>query len=527
MLFSSSATSHEGHTTYYIMQKIYTLALLFIVLNTLNAQLHDNVWYLGYDSNPDELEFGGTTIEFREDSLNIYYEFREMNFFLSNASFSDSSGHLLLVTNNHFITNQNNILIPNGEGLNPGFYETPGDVLGYPLSQGCLFLSSPTNPDEVYLFHLTVEPPQNNLNYYSKDFYYSKIVNVANSPEVIEKNKLIYSDTLNLGRLTAVKHADGRSWWLVLKDYQKECFFCYLWKEDELNFIEKQCFSQEQEMPSIGQVVFSPDGTRYIYQSIYDNIEDGTSIQIYDFDRCTGALSNRQSFGYIDGAWGGGVAVSPNSRFLYVSSYYYLYQYDLWADDIEATKDTIAEWDGWADPVFTFLESTFNSLQLGPDGKIYMCTRGATNVMHRINNPDMQGDSCNFVQRDIQLPTFNAFSIPNFPNYRLGPTESICDTVTLSTSPVDVAGSKDVKVYPNPAQGQVFVWLAAKYDKALVWRLRDVSGHLMREKSMYLPQGGSSSAISLEGLAGGLYFWELLADDGAVLGVGKIVVTNF
>lgn len=40
-----------------------------------------------------------------------------------------------------------------------------------------------------------------------------------------------------------------------------------------------------------------------------------------------------------------GVAVSPNDRYLYVSSWIYMYQFDLWASNITASKDIVAVYD--------------------------------------------------------------------------------------------------------------------------------------------------------------------------------------
>ncbi len=40
-------------------------------------------------------------------------------------------------------------------------------------------------------------------------------------------------------------------------------------------------------------------------------------------------------------------------------------------------------------------------------------------------------------QHGITLPTYNAFSLPNFPNYRLGPLDgSPCDTLGLDNHPI-------------------------------------------------------------------------------------------
>ncbi len=179
--------------------------------------------------------------------------------------------------------------------------------------------------------------------------------------------------------------------------------------------------------PSLGQNVFSPDGTKFVELSMF-SIEEGNFLNIYDFDRCTGLLSNHKQITYLDNASSGGVAISPNSRFLYVSSFVNIYQYDLWAEDIEASKDTVATWDGFIiPPVFA---TTFFLAQLAPDGKIYISANNGVQYLHVINSPNLPGELCDVCQHCVLLPTYNAFSMPNFPNYRLNALESSpCDTL--------------------------------------------------------------------------------------------------
>jgi PKD repeat protein len=50
--------------------------------------------------------------------------------------------------------------------------------------------------------------------------------------------------------------------------------------------------------------------------------------------------------------------------------------------------------------------------------------------LHVINEPDSLGLACEVCQHCVELPSVNSFSMPNFPNYRLGHLEgSPCDTL--------------------------------------------------------------------------------------------------
>ncbi|MBK7430857.1 MAG: hypothetical protein IPI62_07945 [Bacteroidetes bacterium] len=93
----------------------------------------------------------------------------------------------------------------------------------------------------------------------------------------------------------------------------------------------------------IWQSCFSPDGRKFAYVMARD------SMNILDFDRCTGMFSNEIILAINDSAVGRGVAFSTNSQVMYVSSMLYIYQYNLNSVNIDSTKTIIANFDGFAD----------------------------------------------------------------------------------------------------------------------------------------------------------------------------------
>jgi hypothetical protein len=69
-------------------------------------------------------------------------------------------------------------------------------------------------------------------------------------------------------------------------------------------------------------------------------------------------------------------------------------------------------------------------MQLAPDGKIYLATGNSTRYMHIIHQPDVRGVGCNLEQHALHLDRFNFYSVPNYPNFRLGrEVGSACDTL--------------------------------------------------------------------------------------------------
>ncbi len=247
--------------------------------------------------------------------------------------------------------------------------------------------------------------------------------------KVVAINQPFLQDTLCYGKLTACKHANGRDWWILIPKWNSAVFFTFLLTPDDLKSHGTQKIGPTP-ISNAGQAVFSPDGTKYVkYNAVGGAI--GGWLDIHDFDRCNGALSNCQSK-HIDTVGAPGVAISLNSRYLYVSNGLWLHQYDLSAADIMASETLLGTYDGYKSPSNTF----FFLLQLAPDGKLYMNSAATVNTLHVIHRPDLPGADCRFEQHGVQLPTLNNWSMPNFPNYRLGPLDgSPCDTLGLDNQP--------------------------------------------------------------------------------------------
>lgn len=413
------------------MKHIYIFIALLLWSSYIFAQKHDYVWLMGYGSNPINTTYGGTVIDFNTSPPDLYYEFRSMRFRQANASMCDTAGNLLFYTNGIYIANALHQPMENGTGLNPGVQAENHQNYGYILEQGVLALPAPENDSLFYLFHIDNNLPENNLTFHTKHLYYTLINYSANGGlgTVVSKNNIIISDILDMGKLTAVKHGNGEDWWLLARRYNSNEYHKILLSSKGIVAREITSAGLPLSSQSIGQAVFSPDGSKYANVHLTGSAGDPIYVSIYDFDRCSGELSNPIQFTYADTAWAGGIAISPNSRFLYVSSFRYVYQYDLHAQNIEASRITIAEWDGFYDEHPNF-STTFYLAQLAPDGKIYINSSSSTRYLHVINHPDSLGPTCDLCQHCVQLPTKNSFSLPNFPNYRLHHLEgSPCDTL--------------------------------------------------------------------------------------------------
>ena len=258
---------------------------------------------------------------------------------------------------------------------------------------------------------------------------------------MLAKNVSIINDTLAYGRIVASRHANGRDWWIIVPQFDSNQYYTILFTSNGIEDIQTIEMG-EQVLTGGFQSSFSPDGKKYARIDIKYAGESEHQVTLYDFDRCTGVFTNPISFTFIDLAFGGGgLAFSENSRFLYVTSWFNVYQFDLNASNIEATMIKVAEYDGFEDPIYD-LNTDFKLAQLGPNGKIYIACATNANYLHIIHTPNNRGLACNVEQHGLELAALNDRSIPNFPYYGLGPLDgSPCDTLGIDNPPPQAAFS--------------------------------------------------------------------------------------
>ena len=408
------------------------LLLIFLLQSgTLVAQQFDNSWILGYcgcGNNPPipNDEFGVYKGVFNNSTLELIdLGNKAVNMNESNTSISDSSGNLLFYCNGERVYNKNHQTMANGQGL-----VTNGDGFGYRVSETSLILPHVNN--FYLLFHIQ-RFQLGDGSLVAKPLFLNKIDMNENNGlgKVVEKRVLIIDDTLAYNKMNAVKHANGRDWWVIIPEHNTNQYYRLLVSETESIVVDKLEFETPIEN-GLGQTVFSPNGNTFVIASdVY--LSQPSHINIFDFDRCSGLLSNQRTGTYDSIGFGAYVAISPNSRYLYLSHQQFLVQYDLYAPDIFATEQLIARHNEKLSGIYP---SYWSRAQLGPDGRIYLGTRGATFVMHTINYPDRGGDSCRFVQDAVPLQFYN-LTIPTFPHYRLGPIDgSPCDTLGIDNHPL-------------------------------------------------------------------------------------------
>ncbi len=434
-------------------------------------------------------------MEFSSGELEVSSTTREINFFRTSANIANASGELLFSTNGAYIANATGDTMFNGSGLSPSYY-TSMYPDGLFLAQGALILPKPDATGTYYLLHCTID----DIPALAAHYLYLTTVDMSlngGDGAVVSKNEVILQDTMNTGRLTAVRHANGRDWWVFCHKLNSDIYYRLLVTPAGVSVDGTQAIGAVRIADS-GQTCFSPDGSKFAY---YWG-EPGEDLDIFDFDRCTGLFSNPVYVPISDYNGGGGVAFSPNSRYVYVSSVFDAYQYDTEASDIGASMVHIAEWDSFYSPQEPFA-TLFDIAQLAPDGKIYIATGNSTFHLHVINQPDEGGLACDMVQHGIELPYYFWNSLPNHPNYHLGPVDgTVCDSLGINTGAPEDKPPPKVQAYPNPSNGR-FTLSYAPQPEAGELEVRDQAGRIVLRE--YLPPWSQMHQVVVQGAAAGMY----------------------
>jgi hypothetical protein len=407
------------------MFRILIIAFLLSISINLYSQKQSAIWYFGDHAGLDFNNGPPTPITSGQTYLqNGHAE--------GTSVISDSSGALLFYSNGEKVWNQNHQVMPNGDSIYGSYSST----------QSCIILPLPASDNLFYLF--TLDDFNHNMQF---GFRYSVIDMCMdnNNGDIIPAQKnILLLDTAG-EKLTAIRHANGADYWIIVHEYFSDAFYSYLLTSTGItdtlitHIGSTHTTSSSSLAGAIGYMKASPNGNKIALVS-----DNGSRLrELFDFDKNTGSVSN-----YVDlhipadsshGAYG--VSFSPNSSKLYITYNIQTWQYDLDAGggNPSAIRNSKLSVNG---------PSPHNDygLQLAPDGKIYISQCGDT-ILNVINNPDVAGIACNYSYAGVTLNgKFCNFGLPNMvDSYSYSNTISQCET-GITTLPDEIS----LNIYPNP-----------------------------------------------------------------------------
>ncbi|MEO8148675.1 MAG: T9SS type A sorting domain-containing protein [Bacteroidia bacterium] len=469
------------------MNRQFLFILIFLFPFSLCAQFISNIWVFGDSAG----------INFNNAPAPIITSIDSRG---SSASISDSLGNLLFY------------VCDSPDALNGGI-DKPSKI--YNKDFQLMMYGDSIIGDAWYKEYVILNFPDSENLFYeitagvtiNSGLYYSIIDMDLDSGRgaVVQKNiQLKDSDFWCNDGLAAIKHGNGRDWWLIARNWQfyTDTFYLYLVTPTGINL---------DHIQKAGDIV----------QSGFFRIEpskDGSKIacltnkglmSVYDFNRCNGYLSNQISIQHETTdpnffPWYWDCEISPNNRFLYVSkpavdnmSSTYLLQFDLLASNVAASRDTIYSaplpvvgglielapdnkmyWSCAYNPPFTFMypypDSVYNNINMN---------------LSVINEPDSLGTACSFQPFSFNLGGKRTYyGLPNNPDYDMKPLYgSVCDSLSAGINDLQPITCKLFVSYVSPWQK---AFINAQNLKGTTYTLTviDIAGKLVfKEKGRLRP----------------------------------------
>ena len=484
------------------MNKILLIVLTF-TMNTLLAQREAYSWIYGNCDTTNNCEgvYGTAIIKFNDDSIE---SIRRVDFpvpfgFLSSC-ISDKNGNFLLANSKHIIYDSlgNTLLDLETNDFN-------NLQLGY-QRHSALFFKLREEANDYYFVNIkvawidSVENPL--LNHKIARIYCSKIRVDDNGYNVIKVDTLLRNDTILGSGIQACRHANGRDWWILSSTWNQKQYLRGLLTPYGLNF-EVYNGPGPDAFQNSGRNQFSADGTK-LFHYITTTFR---KMQIYDFDRCTGELSNFREMDFSDY-----IPYPPYDFTPYVlspdASKIYMgrsnpgpeFSYQNIQVDVETGQMTVAADSVYVPCLTPNLKWVVSGYQEVPFTLI--------NKLNVFTQPNELGDNNGRI-KDLYSLFIDGFRTEpiEYANHLLGPIDgSSCDTLGLDDeTSIKKLDQFSFNLFPNP--GNEIIHFTTDLPLPLKLTIRDNQGRIVinetKNQKSFLVQDGIAE------LNTGIYFVEL------------------
>ena len=374
-------------------------------VGSARAQHEFNSWRFGYQAG---LNFPATAM-----SGPPYPDVPSSSFFAleASASIADSTGLLLCYTNAEEVWDRRNQPMPNGK-LSGGCNSA---------AQGALLLPRPGNRQQYFL--LTMDCYEHRR---TGGLRYSVVDMTLNNGygDVVKPNsQQVGFSVLNMGTteaLTAVRHADGINYWLVIHLWQSDIFLSYPVLATGLGTPVQSrvgsihgVLNSSTSTEGYGSLRASPNG-----QWLAATNPDRNLAEVFTFDNRTGQVSNVRQVPLVlpVGVSPYGLEFASSNELLYLTTIRSaavptpgaiggLFQVSLRPAGL---------------PVAQLATGGFGAVLRGPDNRIYAIDEAGslpTSNLGVISQPNVLGPGCRYQTASVGLGSGRqATGLPNFPN---------------------------------------------------------------------------------------------------------------
>jgi len=445
------------------MKRIFFIFLYFSIINITNAQRESDAMYFGgcfsggcWCNTPNQ----GNIYQFNQDSLVQIIDpaCLPLTTFYSAATFADRyTGELLFACNGWRLINGDGEILSHKLWFDdmPHPQDSP-DTTVVNVQAGPLFLPHPGDSTKAYLFYGQLWPfqMQNQSGRFDKYFTYA-LLDIPNRT-LISKNNVLISDTSINGDMQACRHANGRDWWIIKPDIWTNKFFVGLLTPQGIEMNPITIPGAPTDLRVNTSSKFNIQGTKYIHYS------GGISrtIHEYNFDRCSGTLSNlvihdiSDSISVLDNTLAT-MTISPDGSKFYIKRNSTF--------EIDGIRGGFSQIDLSTDSI-KLISFRGQCPQMMPNGKKLLFGnnfRDSNNVIQRrvgeISNPNAPFNELIIDYFKYDTPNALLTIAPNnFAYMQLGAdTLSICDSLSVITKKSANKEPSGLVVFPNPANHQL------------------------------------------------------------------------
>jgi hypothetical protein len=455
----------------------------------------------------------GTVFLFNEDSLVQIVDpaCLPLKTFYSAANFAHrNTGELLFACNGWRLINGDGQILSHKLWFDdmPHPFDS-ADTTAVNVISGPLFLPHPSDSTKAYLFYGQLWPYNlQNISFRADKYFTYALLDIP-TKSLISKNHILLTDTSSMGDMQACRHANGRDWWIIKPDIWSDKYFIGLLTPQGIEMTSITLNGVPANLRGNTSSKFNIQGTKYIHYN------GGISrvVHEFDFDRCTGTLSNfvlhdiSDSISPLDNTLGA-FTISPDGSKVYLQRLNSpsfnilqgLFQLNLATDS------------------FKLVSRYGGSPQMTPNGKNIIFRDGILTSPNQwlygiseIENPNL-----NF--NDLIIDTFKyttpnylmAIAPNNFAYMRLGAdTLSICDSLSVITKRNGKQNQNGLVVFPNPANNQInLVFEKVTYGNI---KIKDALGKLIYSNTITNPL--LELPIDIASFSNGIYYVSLSNKD--------------
>jgi hypothetical protein len=352
--------------------KLSLISLTILLTTCMFSQNESSKWYFAHKAALDFMTEPPTPLY---NSVMICGE--------GSTSVADEYGNLLFYSDGSTVWNKQHLVMANGTGL-------LGDQTS---SQSGIIIKKPGSSTVYYFFTQAAAATAGGLCYSEIDMSLA-----AGMGSVTVKNVLLHTPSCE--KITGVKHCNGSDAWVITHDFNSADF--------RANLVSSAGVNTTAVVSTVGPLYnngawygimkASPSGKKIaIAHPVWGG--NGSTIELYDFDKISGVVSHSLSLGPFQVATYD-CEFSPDGSKLYST----LDQWDLCAGSdsaIVASHDTVA-----------ISNYSPRGLQLAINGKIYVSL--GTQSLGVINKPNNPAASCNYVDASQSIAPNASGGLPNF-----------------------------------------------------------------------------------------------------------------